>query len=107
MTTQLLIDRAKAEQNTISKYHELVKQNAQEDALADFSGLIATPLSQAVSEAESDHELEPDLTKSITELLRGTRTVIVRDPNLNPQLIDERTSIDVIIEWLQDHQNSV
>jgi hypothetical protein len=105
-----LIDRWKAtwlQQAQIQKMNtekliEQWRQLGKDEALMEFSSSLINPL---VREIEHPRNITPNLPDTLQELLRGTRTSIVRDPSLNKTLADERETLDVIIEWVIKKEN--
>jgi hypothetical protein len=84
------------------KKKELWRQIGKEEGLMDFSNSLINPLYREISHPKN---LNPNYAESLLELLRGTRTTIVRDPTLNKALAEERASLDLIIEWVKKDQN--
>jgi hypothetical protein len=84
------------------KLIEQWRQLGKDEALMEFSSSLINPL---VREIEHPRNITPNLPDTLQELLRGTRTSIVRDPSLNKTLADERETLDVIIEWVIKKEN--
>lgn len=99
------LSRANKEKSNIKKYLDILTQKAAEDAQMEFAETLVTILYQDIASAEQEGRKPPDLPKSLYALMRGTRTAIIRDPNYNRELADERGGLDALIEWLQDYQN--
>ena len=64
----------------------------------EFSNSLITPLYREISPPRNAN---PSFKETLHELLRGTRTTIIRDPALNNTLADERAILDLIIEWVK------
>ncbi len=73
-----------------------------QEALMEFSNSLISPLDKEILASLTSR---PNSLESLYELLRGTRTTIIRDPALNNTLADERAILDLIIEWVKKNQN--
>lgn len=96
------LSQAKIQQSNIKKKTEQWRQMGKQEALMEFSNSLITPLHQEVSASLTSR---PGSAETLYELLRGTRTTIIRDPALNNALADERAILDVIIEWMKRNPN--
>jgi hypothetical protein len=67
-----------------------------------FSHTLINPLYREIGPPRN---MNPDFSETLLELLRGTRTSIVRDPTLNNTLAEERADLDFMIEWVMKNQN--
>lgn len=101
-----LVQAKKQEANT-EKMHQLMRQKSETQSLMDISNSLINPLAQEIKRAATTGAAPPDAVLTLNELLRGTRINIVRDPNLNKQLADERSAIDDILEWLKNYQDGL
>jgi hypothetical protein len=105
-----LIDRWKAtwlqqafiQQANTEKMKEQWRQIGKDEALMAFSNTLINPLYREIGPPRN---MKPDFSGTLQELIRGTRTSIVRDPSLNNTLAEEREALDLLIEWVMKNQN--
>jgi hypothetical protein len=105
-----LIDRWKAtwlqqaiiQQMNTEKMKEQWRQVGKDEGLMEFSSTLINPLYREIG---SPRNMSPNFSDTLQELLRGTRTSIVRDPTFNISLAEERETLDFIIEWVMKNQN--
>lgn len=98
------LQQALIQQANTEKRGQIRAEKAETEAIMEFANTIANPVYRDLSSGMKDR---PDAINTLYELLRSTRSSIVRDPNLIPQLNDELDSIDLIMEWLKNYQNGL
>jgi len=110
-----LIDRWKAtwlqqaiiQKANIEKRQQIRWQKGENQALMEFSNSLINPITQEIKRAKDSEKSDPNPVNTLTELLRGTRVSIVRNPNLNKLLAEERAVIDEMVEWLKNYQDGL
>ena len=110
-----LIDRWKAtwlqqaiiQKANIEKRQQIRWQKGENQALMEFSNSLINPITQEIKRAKDSEKSDPNPVNTLTELLRGTRVSIVRNPNLNKLLAEERAVIDQMVEWLKNYQDGL
>jgi hypothetical protein len=96
------LQQARIQQANTEKMKEQWRQIGKDDALMAFSNTLITPLFREIGPPRN---MNLNISETLQELLRGTRTSIVRDPTLNNTLADERSTLDFMIEWVKKNQN--
>jgi hypothetical protein len=94
--------QAKIQRLNTRKKIEQWRQMGKQEALMEFSNSLITPLDRNILASRISR---PSSIETLHELLRGTRTTIIRDPALNNTLADERAILDIIIEWVKKNPN--
>ncbi len=110
-----LIDRWKAtwlqqaiiQKANIEKRQQIRWQKGENQALMEFSNSLISPITQEIKRAKDAVEPDPNPVNTLSELLRGTRVSIVRNPSLNKLLAEERVGIDEMVEWLKNYQDGL
>ena len=96
------LQQAYIQKSNIVKRNEQLRQIGENEALKTLGNSLIIPLYRDVGPPRN---LEPGLSETLHELIRGTKTSIMREPNLNNIFAEEKDALERMIDWVKIKNN--